>query len=411
MRVSPRLRFARSDWLLVAAIGCTPERPASTHATNGGNPPATDTCSVAHHVEVPLDPFGTLSDPPQLVPFADRFGIVDAESVTPSKTASVAVVSWQGIDTQNDFALTELCPDDVCRNVHGTSVLGTSSGALEFLLAEQGSAVSMPAYPLRALAWDSDQSAAAISPLFDARVTAITTRAALESSRAATRATFALGNIDMATIEAVVLAEQATLVAPPQTLMLPDGAWDCLSVVPTDEAGAISAVTQPASGTEVVWSVWELDAQANVLFTTSVEVPVGTTLGYSGCPRVIESPLGFHAQWLNSAGASVIASVARSDGTGAPPDVLSLDASPGSLEAVLHDDFLFQASLADDQQSFIRVTRDGAASGPTITLPALPVSTLEERRAAPQVLGLRAAAVNISYELETTRVFEELDCP
>ena len=410
--MSAPLRFARRvPWLLVAVVACAPDRHPASDATHDGDTANTGACSVAHHVEVPLDPFGTLSDPPLLVPFADRFGVVDAESVTPDKTASVALVSWHGIDAQNDFALTELCPDGVCRNVHGTAVLQTSSGALEFLLAEQGSAVSMPAYPLRALAWDSDRSDAAISPLFDARVTAITTRADLESSRAATRATFVLGNIDMPSLEAVVLTERATLVAPPRTLTLPDGAWDCLSVVPTDEAGAISAVTQPESGTDAVWSVWELDAQANVVFTTSVDVPVGNALGYSDCPRVLESPLGFHAQWVNAAGASVLASVTRAGGSGAPPALLSFDASPGSLQAVLHDDYLFQAALEDGQQGFVRFTREGDPSGPVITLPALPASTLEQRRAAPRVLGVHVASLDISYELETARVFEELDCP
>jgi hypothetical protein len=396
----------RAHWLVLLALGCSSERRASP---DSGRSDAT--CSVVRHVEVPLDPFGDLTDPPALVPFGDRFGVVDDESITLGRTAAVALVSWQGIDEQDEFQLTELCPDDVCRNVHGTSVLGGVAGSAEFLLAEQGSATSMPSYPLRALAWDVGQSEAAMTPLFDSRVTAITTRADLKSSRDAARALFVLGNIDMPSLESVEIGAGAVLVAPPDTMALPDAPWDCVSVVPTDEAGALSVVTKLDGGSEVVWSVRELDAAANVVFETSVTVPIGDAVGYSDCPSVVESPAGFHAQWVSAEQASVIATVARAADPAATTDLLSLETSPGALQGLLQGEFLFRAQLDDEHPGFLRLKADGTPGGPTLTLPPLPASTLEHRRAPPEVLLVKDSTVEVSYELDSARVFEELDCP
>ena len=400
----------RAHWLLVLAAGCAPEHhPATSLNDNGASPD--DTCSVAKHVEVPLDLFGTLSDPPSLVPFGARFAIVASEAVTLAKTASVALVSWHGVDAQDEFELTGLCPDDVCRNVHGVGALSSAAGEPEFLLAEQGSAVSMPAYPLRVLAWDTDGSEPAIAPLFESRVTAITTRSDLKSSRDANRALFALGNIDMPALPALAIAAGAALVAPTTSMTLPALPWDCLAVVPTETAGALSVVSRPDSGTEVVWSLRELDADANIVFEASVSVPVGVALGYGDCPTVVESPAGFHAQWTNTNAASIVATIARSAEPTTAPELLSFETSPGSLAAVLHEQFLFLAELADQQVGFVRLDHDGAAGGPNLVLPPLPAATDAQRRATPQVLRVDGSSVDVSYELEAARVFERLDCP
>lgn len=403
-------RTRAAHWFLLAALGCSEERHAASNSSPVAPVPRGDGCSATRHVEVPLDLPAEQTDPPGEVPFGARFALVDSESVSLEKSAAVALVSWQGVDDEQRFALNELCPDGVCRNVHGTSVLGTSAGGLEFLLAEQGSAVSMPAYPLRLMVWDSAGSDAEITPLFAARVTAITTRTDMQASKDARRALFALGNIDTPELELVEIAENAALVAPPVSLTL-GTPWDCLSVLPTDTAGAISAVTKLDSGTAVVWSLRELDADANVVFDTSVTVPVGDTLGYTDCPTVLAAPEGFLAEWTSTDERSVLASVPRDLAAGAGFSVLELDASPGLLEGVLHDELLFLAALDGGAPGFVRLTRTGEPGGPTITLPALPASTAEQRRAPPHVLNVKGASVDIAYELENTRVFEELSCP
>jgi len=400
----------RAHWLLLFATGCGGDDHAPSKAPDGVTP-NDGVCTVVQHVEVPLDPFGQLSDPPQLVPFGERFGVVDGDSITLDKVANTALVSWQGVDSQTQFTLSELCPDGVCRNIHGTALLATATGEPEFLLAEQGSSVSMAAYPLRALAWDSDGGAAQITPLFDMRVTAITTRADLRSSRDAERALFVLGNIDMPGLQAVEIAANATLVAPPATMPLPGTPWDCVAVVPTDTAAAISAVTKLDGGTSVVWSLRELDAAANVLFETSAAVPVGDALGFADCPSVLESPEGFHAQWVGTSGESVVATVTRTAEPGAAAELLDLTENPGSLAAILQGDFVFLAVLDGGQQGFVRLARDGNPGGPGITLPALPLSTSERRRAAPQALKVTGSELALSYELESTRVFEQWSCP
>jgi hypothetical protein len=398
---------SRAQWLLLVAAGCGSRE--HTAAADGGAP-NDDTCAVVEHVEVPLDPFGALSDPPKLVPFGDRFGVIDGDSITPDKVANVALVSWHGVAGQTQFELSELCPDGACRNIHGTALLATPAGAPEFVLAEQGSSVSMAAYPLRALAWDSDGSPAQITPLFDTRVTAITTRADLQSSRNAERALFVLGNIDMPALQAVEIGANATLVAPPATMPLPGTPWDCVRVVPTDAAGALSAVTKLDGGASVVWSVRELDADANVVFAASATVPVGDALGFTDCPQVLESAEGFHAQWLGTSGDAVVATVPRAE-PDAPAEVLYLEESPGALAGVLHGELVLLTTLDDGRQAYVRVTRDGNAGGAGVTLPLLPPSTSERRRAPPQALVVTDSTLTVSYELESARVFEKWSCP
>lgn len=394
-------------WLLFLGAGCC------SHAAEprDGDTPSARTCTLEQHVEVPLEPFGALGEPPELVPFGERFGVVDGDSVSLDRVAKVALVSWQGVDTQAELELRELCPDGACRNIHGTALLASAAGEPEFLLAEQGSSVSMPAYPLRALAWDGDGGAADVTPLFDARVTAITTRADLRSSRDAERALFVLGNIDMPSLEAVEIAAGATLVAPPATMPLPGPAWDCASVIPTDAAGALSAVTALDGGADVVWSVRELDAEANVIFEASATLPAGAARGFADCPRLLESPEGFHAQWVGTSGDAVVATLARGAPTESGAAVLELDPNPGALAGVLHGDFVFLAPLDAARRAFVRVDRAGDPGGPGVTLPVLPASTPERRRAEPQALRTAGSALSLSYELESTRVFEQWSCP
>ncbi len=404
----PRRPTRRAAWLLLFVAGCGPHEHAARRAPDGGTP-SDDACVLAEHVEAPLDPFGELSDPPKLVPFGERFGVIDGESIALHKVAHAELVAFQGVDTQTSFELDELCPDGVCRNIHGSALLATAAGEPEFLLAEQGSSVSMAAYPLRALAWDANGSPAQITPLFDTRVTAITTRADLQASRNAERALFVLGNIDTPSLEMVEIAPSATLVAPPATMPLPGTPWDCVSVIPTDTAAAVSAVTKLDGETGVVWSVRELDAEANVVFETSAPVPVGEALGFVDCPAVVESPEGFHAQWVGTNGDSVVATVARAAEAGSA-ELLTLDASPGALAGVLHGDFVFRSTLGGERQGFMRLDRQGDPGGPGITLPALPPSTPERRRAAPQLLSVEESSLTLSYELESARVFEQWSC-
>jgi hypothetical protein len=400
----------RTHFLLLLGAACSSHGHAALETTAGPAVSRGDDCTVAQHVEVPLDLFGELADPPRIVPFGDRFGLLASESATQSRTANAALVSWQGVEQNQAFSLTELCPDDLCRNVHGTGLLARASGDPEFVLAEQGSITSMPAYPLRLMAWNSDASEPVITPLFDARVTAITTRADLQSSRDAARAVFVLGNIDETSLEAAEIDADAALVAEPFALTLASAPWDCLSAVPTDEAAAISVVTKLDGDSEVLWSVEELDAQANVVFDSTVSVPVGDALGYADCPTVVESPTGFLAQWVSSAGASVIATVKPSAALGENPELLSLEASPGTLAGMLGEELLFFGSLAGEDQGFLRLRGDGEPGGAPIVLPPLPASTLEHRRAPPTVLKAAALTLDVSYELESARVFEQIDC-
>jgi hypothetical protein len=401
----------RSVWrapLILLALGCSPARRATTSPLPGPGEPGA--CSVVEHVEVPLDLLGEAPDPPSVVRWGERFALLGSGSLSQRRTADSAVVSWDGVDVEEHLALTALCPDDVCTNVLGVAVLATAAGRPQLLLVDEGSAVSMPAYPLRARAWDSARSEPLGGRVFDARIAAVTTRVAMKGSRDGARALFVLGNIDAAELQAIEMGVDAAVVAPVSTMDLAAARWDCLTVVPTHEAGAISAVTRTDSGTEVVWHLRELDAEASTVLDRSVTVPVGDALGYTGCPTVVESAQGYAAQWVNTDAQSVVAKVLRATSPGTTPELLRLDRSPGVLAGGVGTELLFQGQVDDEHQGFARLAADGASGGPPITLPPLPASTLEHRRAPPSVLSVEGSSLYLTYELEAARVFEELSC-
>jgi hypothetical protein len=233
----------------------------------------------------------------------------------------------------------------------------------------------------------------------------------MQSSRDAARALFAIGNIDDPTLQVIAIGADAEVVAPVSTLTLSSAPWDCLSVVPTGKAGAISAVVKAESGSEVTWQLRELDADANTAFETEATVPVGEALGYADCPTVVDGADGFHAQWVSADGASVVATLARDSEPSSVPLLASFDASPGILAGALERELLFQGLVDDEHRGFSRFHEDGSPGGPAITLPPLPESTLEQRRALPALLSAEGASVFVAYELEDARVIEELRCP
>jgi len=335
---------------------------------------------------------------------------VASDSVIQDRVADVAVASWQGVDVTEHFVLSGLCPDDRCRNLHGSAVLATDDGHAEFLLAEQGSSLSMAEYPLRLLAWRGGSAEAAISPLFDSRVNAITTRSDMKASRNAARALFASGNTDGSPLRVIEIAPGAAIVraaTPLEPVPIP---WDCLDLIPTEEAGAISVISRRDGGRETEWKLWELDAAGNTVLDTGAMVPVGNELGYTNCPRVIESSEGFHAQWVNTEHASVIATISRGVVPGAAPALVDVSANPGNLAGALDGEFLFEATLDDGQRSLVRLTRDDPGSGTPAELPLLSGSSSEPVLAPPRVLRAAGQSLQVTYEFETTRVIEELHC-
>jgi len=416
---TPANVMRRAAWLLGLAVGCSPKHqplppPAQGDAGAGGlgglGGTSGGVCSVVEHVEVPLELFGEALDPPSIARWGKRFALLGSGSLSQARAADIAVVSWDGVDVQQHLALTGLCPDDVCTNVFGVAVLATAAGRPQFLLADVGPAVSMPTYPLHARAWDEAQGGPLEAPLFDAHITAITTRVDMKSSRDGARALFVLGNIDAPEVQAIELGPDAAVIAPVRTLSLSSASWDCLSVVPTREAGAISAVARTESGAAVVWHLLELDADANPVLDTSVTVPVGDALGYVDCPTVVEGAEGYAAQWLSSDAGSLVASVRRGAESGAAPEWVHFDVNPGLLAAVVDTELFFQGFVDDEHRGFLRFDPDGTTGGPPITLPVLPESTLDHRRALPRVLSVEGDSLSVSYELETTRIFEELRC-
>ncbi|HEX5101447.1 MAG TPA: hypothetical protein VFV94_18170 [Polyangiaceae bacterium] len=410
-----------AHFLLLVTVGCTalPHGPVDSRGGTAGEggmtgtagaPSHDATCSETNHIELPLDLFGAAVDPPSVRRFDDRFVLRASGSLNLSRSAELAVVSWQGLDIQNHLSLSGLCPDDVCTNVLGVSVLATPFSTPQLLLTDEGSVVSMPSYLVHAKAWDTSRSDPAVTPLFDAHIAAITTRAALQSSRDAARALFVLGNIDDPTLQVIEMGADAAIVAPVSTLTLPPLPWDCLTVVPTERAGAISAVVKGESGVEVTWQLRELDADATSTLETAATIPVGEALGYTDCPIVVDGPDGFHAQWVNGDGQSVVAGLTRAAGRNAAPRIATFEVSPGVLAGALGKELLFQGFVDAEHRGFSRFLADGSPGGAPIPLPVLPEPTPERRRALPTLLSSEGESLFVTYELEDERVIAELRC-
>lgn len=387
----------RAHCFIVIAAGCS--SPETTRDT----PPSHAACGVVRHVEVPRDLLTTDSNAPRLLPFGSRFALLAASTVATSRTVDAALVSWQGVDNLYRFALGGLCPNDVCRNVHGSALLASADEMPEFLLVEQGSNVSMAAYPFRVLAWEATESAPAETPLFEARVGAITTRSDMKSSADARRALFVSGNVDTPLLQLALLRDRGALAAAASTMPLPAAPWDCLTVVPTAGAAAISVLTRAENGVELTWSLRELGAESELVFEATAVIPVGDAVGYVDCPRVVASEQGFHAQWVSSGGNSVVATLKRDGGAAPGSTLFPLDISPGSLEGLLQGDFLFRAaSPPTGRPALVRVSTSGTAS---VALMLPPLAT------SPQVLGVEGPLISLAYELDDARIFEQLECP
>lgn len=369
----------------------------------------TGDCSVVRHVEVPLELVGASADPPRFLRWQERFALVASGSLTQTQSADVAIVSWHGIDSQAHLALDGLCGDDVC-TVLGRALLANPQGDPELVVVVPTGAGSMPAYPLEAKAWDASGAEPATAPLFDEHITAITTRTAIEASANAARALFVIGNIDSTELDLVEIGPDASAVAPASQLSVSSTYWDCLGIVPTREAGAVSAVAKTESGTAVVWHLRELDAQARTLLDTTLTIPVGEALGYTDCPTVVVGPDGFYAQWVSSEQASLVAVAKRGAEPGDEPVLARFDENPGVLAGVRPGELLFYGAVDDEHRGFVRLKADGTRGGAPIVLPALPASTLEHRRARPEVLGIEGSSLYVTYELETARVLEAYDC-
>ncbi len=397
MRSGASTLFRAQSSLLVVVAACSSSCAASDVSSSAV------ACVVTRHIEMARDLVAPNNEAPRLAPFGDRFALLASSALTTNRSVDVALVSWQGLDERYRFALDGLCPEGVCRNVHGMALLATAAGNPEFLLVEQGSSVSMAAYPLRTLTWDAGESEPSATPLFDARVGAITTRSDMRSSNDAGRALFVSGNVDATSLQLALLREQGALVAPASTMTLPSMPWDCLALVPTEHAGAVSVVARPENGTEVNWSLRELDAESNVAFEFTTVVPVDDARGYTDCPRVVASTKGFHAQWVSSEGTSIVATLNRTLDVAPAATLLSLGKSPGSLEGVLQGGFLFRDALAAENQRLVRVTAEGESASAVHTLPPLATNA--------EVVRVAGPLVSVSYELPDARVFEELECP
>lgn len=344
--------------------------PGTGGDSAGGAPGGTGVCSVAHHVEIPLNLFGVGTVKPTVARVGERFAVVQSEY---PRRQALALVSWQGVEAK--LVCTDDCPQGI-----GVGLTPEAGEPQMLLVGGEG-----------AVAWEGDQRL--VGPtLLSAPGYVPNPRTAthqLKASKDGRRALFAFGNAAFdPTVHFFELAEDATIVRGAQTMNL-EG-WVCLAVVPTKEAGVISIMSEDA------WFLRELDAAGNVVTEASVTVPLGASHQFGLCPDVIEGPSGYHA---HLEGLLVTAGRASSE---APPSVIELSGSPGTLVGVLNDELVFE-SRRDGRTRFATLDASGA---PARDLFALPVASPRT-----SFVDIEGNSLFVTYETESARVIEEIACP
>jgi hypothetical protein len=120
-----------------------------------------------------------------------------------------------------------------------------------------------------------------------------TRQAAAAPALDGTRSVFAIGNIVIGPLDVGVVGADATLAGPPTRVCgVNDKDCGCLSVIPTESAGMVSMVEEPADPATGVraWRVLTLDATGKIVKDASVSIS-----GRTGCPLVAASPDGLVA--------------------------------------------------------------------------------------------------------------------
>jgi hypothetical protein len=365
-------------------------------------------CAVVKHVEVPLDLFGDVRDQHTVVRLGDRFALYATDRALRNGGADVAFVSWDGVDAHDHFDLDNPCPGDVCTTSLGASAVSSPSGSPQFFMVDRGSSTAATTSPVRAVAWDKTQASPGLTPLFEANVD-FQTISELASSKNGERAVFAAGN-GGGSVNVAELGPNAELAAPVSTMAPPSGGWDCLNVVPTKQAGAVSIVAGGLTEADSVWLLRELDADGNTVLEVNATVPAGAGLGYTGCPMLVESPVGFHAIWNATGKESIMATALRESASGTPPTITTFPVIAGSLVGGRSDMLVFLVQLEDDRLGFRGIDREGNDVAKLYVLPPLPLRTSEHPRTFPMLLSVEGSSLYVSYELETTRAIEQVVC-
>jgi len=219
------------------------------------------------------------------------------------------------------------------------------------------------------------------------------------------RAVFALGDSANSTPAFAMVGVDASVVGTP-TGSLAGGGLDCLQVVSTESAATLSFVTRE-SESEILWRLRELDAEGQVAFEASEPLPLADDTGFTGCPVVVEVPIGYAGAWTSLDGQGAIVTVTRAADIGAPPLLLELpEGVPGMLSGAIDEDFLLVHQAADETRSVTRLTRDGELTGTTYPFPGI-----VDFPDVPRVLRVQGNSFLLTYVTESARVIEQIECP
>jgi hypothetical protein len=356
----------------------------------------TGVCSVARHVEVPTDATYLAGSPsPALA--VNRVGERFAVAQHSDTGNALEIVSWAGLDSQ--FHCTSDCPSALQTGMG----VGLISDAGDPRMLFVGSGV---------VAWTGGPTVTGPTPLYwtgqdaqDATGTVMFFRRGVQQLRASRDGQRALFGIGTAYFEPTVclaeLAGDASIPGGPQTMTLEQ--WECLDLLPTDTAGAVSLMVNPANRTALTWSVHEYDAAGVITAETAATVPLDPSAGLSQCPQVIDGPAGYQAYFAYDSSHGLLITL-PSAGSNALPDARQV-AGNGKLVGALDDELVFESVQKDGKTHFSGLHVNDAAPRDLVGLPvAVP---------APQSAFVDAdgRSLFISYQTSSARVFEEITCP
>ncbi len=262
-------------------------------------------------------------------------------------------------------------------------------------------------------AWRMDEpSVPEAQPLFGPSYSGLVSAFSLRPSRDATRAVFAHGY--RAVTQEVTFAEldaDGAMVSQAITLEVPSSSWDCLAVVPTEDAAAISLTADSEDRRQQFWLLRELNSSGELVFASQITLPTdyrALTASDGGC-AVFEDADGYSVALGDGAGSRRIGRLQRDR-----PNELIVSESlvlPGILVGTLAGTLVFSRdewTETSHQVRFLGLPKSG--TGEPRTLAVTPATAIELYTDV-QLIFAQGKSLIYGFPTRDSQVIEEVACP
>ena len=362
-------------------------------APSGGTGGTGARCSLLHHLELPfpIKPYSPLF----VVKSGSEFGLSDGQTL--------GVWSWSGELARQLFER-EPCVNSSCDGMFGLTPLRADSGWRLLALDRTASGASARAWRM------AEASLPEAVPLFGPQFSGLVSTFDLRPSRDGTRAVFANGHrLITPNVTFAALAADGRMVATELTLEIPSSAWEALTVVPTEHAGAISVIAELDDPRQRIWLLRELNSSGQLVFSSQVSLPTDYRCLGGGRCQIVEDAEGYSVHLGSNRGVPQIAQLRRDR----PNELVikpSLMPPGGVLLGSLTGMFVFgedERTETSVRTRFIGLPQSAAAEAQTLV-----VTPTFDRQLNPkiQLIAVGGSSLTYGFQTPTSVVLEELTC-